>query len=522
MVCADRSKKMIKSSPYLFMKLLMLLSSIILIQAGFAVAKPLSVQSAPLLQPGRVYTWSLPRQIPGHDDDAPTPFLVADQNKTIHAFNSKLLGRELVIVYSQWTPEGDWTMPVDILLSPREGIARIMGAFLDQYGVVHVIFFGGNEINAGIYYAHAPVAEAGRAPAWSPVQLIGGDAGPVSYAALTGDEQGNLFVIYSGKADGSGLYAIYSFDGGMTWTEPAQVWTSRGEESWPINLRITLDHQGQVHAVWTIVDVRGIGNAVLYSRLAADRSQWSNPVAIGERNEGDYSANWGSIIEYQDQLIVIYQDGNPATRWMRRSLDGGQTWTDPIRPFDYIGEYGASVLLVDNTNTLHMILGLRRSSNPDIHGMYHSLWLGDRWSEPTPVVSGPRVVSRVGGAGFDPTLPHALISQGNLLMVVWKTDAGAGLNGIWYSHATLDTEELPVVPPPTPGARVTFEPLMPVTSNSDAPAPTPPAPSAQVQDFPPPPSIRSPSTTLTAALVPPILLISVVVIFYRLRSNQKR
>ena len=61
--------------------------------------------------------WSLQQQIPDYDDLTETPpFIVADQNRTVHAFNSQTIDGERLIVYRQWSLEKGWTSPIDIFM----------------------------------------------------------------------------------------------------------------------------------------------------------------------------------------------------------------------------------------------------------------------------------------------------------------------------------------------------------------------------------------------------------------------
>jgi hypothetical protein len=207
----------------------------------------------------------------------------------------------------------------------------------------------------------------------------------------------------------------------------------------PNGTRLALDQQGRLHAVWSIVNTAGIDQAIYYSRLEADYSQWSDPTLLAKRDEGDYKAAWPVIIYYNGELIVIYQDSFPATRWMRRSKDGGQTWSVPVKPWKHEGEYEHVVLIVDSNNILHIILGNR---NGDCcHGMWHGVWLGEHWSELEPIVMGPKTST------FDPSAPRAVISQGNVLLATWWTDTGGGpRNGAWYSYTLLDAPEIPAIP----------------------------------------------------------------------------
>jgi hypothetical protein len=390
--------------------------------------------------------WSTPQTIPGYDIDGRAPYLVADQNRTVHAFNSVQIDDETAIAYNRWTPELGWTRPVDIILSPRANIASIRGAFLDNLGIFHLIFFGGNETSAGIYYSEAPAVKADQARAWAPPLLIGDYAGPLSEVALSGDNNGNLFVLYCGNLEGNGLYSVFSSDKGATWSAPIPVFLTANETHWASHIKVTLDDQGQLHAVWSLSNQLGTSDAIYYARLGADHQHWSKPISLATI-EG-YSADWANIIYYNHELMVIYMNSFSVTRWMRRSMDGGQTWTDPNRPFNYVGEYGFANYIIDSNNTLHLILGNRTPDEPEIHGMWHSVWSGNRWSELEPIVTGPKVVDRPGGAGFDPTKPSSEVCQGNILFATWITDSA--VNGVWYSYIILNIPSLPLVPLPTP------------------------------------------------------------------------
>lgn len=89
--------------------------------------------------------WQPDERVPGYLDNTFTPYMVVDQNRTVHVFASQVMNEktfQLAIVYRQWSVAGGWTKATDILLSPS-GNAVIQGAFLDQQGFVHVIFWGG-------------------------------------------------------------------------------------------------------------------------------------------------------------------------------------------------------------------------------------------------------------------------------------------------------------------------------------------------------------------------------------------
>jgi hypothetical protein len=108
-----------------------------------------------------IIRWSTPQRIPGYFDKTTPPYMVVDQNRTVHAMTSqKYPDGEVVIFYNRWTLEGGWTKPVDVLISPVYE-ARLMGVVLDKAGILHVLFFGGNDNGALMYYASARLVRPG-------------------------------------------------------------------------------------------------------------------------------------------------------------------------------------------------------------------------------------------------------------------------------------------------------------------------------------------------------------------------
>lgn len=388
--------------------------------------------------------WTEPQAVWGYEDEAEPPFLVADQARTVHALNSRQIDLGIDITYRRWTLDHGWTVPVDVILSPEKDIARLRGVVLDDEGYLHLVFYGGDELGASIYYTYAPDALADRATAWATPQLIGDQAGPVSDAAFVGDGKGALFVVYTGSAEGMGTYVTYSLDGGLTWSETTQIHQAT-EFIFPTHYSLALDDAGRLHIVWAEANLAGNGETLYYVRSDENQLTWTEPFVLAQLQEGGYEVDWPSLVYHQDELLLVYQDSSPARKWMRRSLDSGASWFEPEALFaGFIGEYGHVSFAKDSTDNLHMLLG-NRTGSPAVHGLWHALWQNGHWSDLQPVVSGFRVVSLPGEDGFDPNRPRAVISQGNLLLVTWQTDPGAGLNGIFYSSAQLNTPELPVI-----------------------------------------------------------------------------
>ena len=413
--------------------------------------------------------WSTPKIIPGLSTGVWTPYIVADQNRTVHAFVSDQVGDDTnsqeAIFYSGWTQQSGWTEPVDIIL-PAKGQARVKGVYLDQNGTFHLIYFEGGDELGTINYSSAPASDPANAYSWSDPVTIGTATITPDEAAIVGDDRGNLYVVYAGKRYSHGLYFTHSADGGLTWTEPSDIFLTYRWDLWPSALKLYLDKSNDLHVVWGLGNISGNSIAVNHRRLDTERMVWADTVelAIAISSEVDTP----SIIEYEGELFVIYHEGVPTTRHMLRSSDGGQSWSGPERLFLHVGSNGAASMIVDGNNVMHMFFGNRLDSNGN-HGMWHSVWLGNRWSEPKAIVSGQLAL------GFDPARPRTVISQGNTMFIAWQTEPGQigrGTSlGAWYSYSTLDAPEMPLVPFTSGSTSPAITPNLEEVSRTDSQVP---------------------------------------------------
>jgi hypothetical protein len=198
-----------------------------------------------------------------------------------------------------------------------------------------------------------------------------------------------------------------------------------------------------------------------------------------------------------------------------------------VNPFRQVGVNGAMSFVVDSNDNLHFLWAQRITASPDIHGVWHSMWLDGRWTEPEAVVSGPLVSDAIGYRSFDPYEVRAVVSQGNVLLATWRTDPGPEkkANGVWYSYVVLEAPELPQVPLPTvlTVASATLTPTAPPPAHTQTPAPGPvktdegdaltsaaPVNGAGL--------LGNPALALAVGLVPVVLLIGVIMIKQSIRS----
>jgi len=446
--------------------------------------------------------WIEQKRIPDIPDfTQEPPFLIVDQNNTVHAFNSQPLleGDEVspeTIFYRQWTEEGGWTSPIDIFYLEGGASIQILGVTSDSTGVVSLIY----QQNFGVYFTSTFLVNAGNSTKWSlPILLAGkstgADAGFEGIGMIGSDGNGNILVIYSGSEFGKGLYSVNSSDSGNSWTDPYPVYLTGDESMVVTDPALFVGTSGKIHAVWTTYESTGAAGPGYYGQFDPETKTWTEPMPLdvpGIRTP--------SIIEYRENVIVGYYHANVNGNWWRLSNDGGTTWSVPSQISSiHLGTNGRVSFVVDSDNTLYGFFGER--INDLNHGVWQVTWTGYAWTEAEPVVKGPQIVDLTGGGrGFDPRAARAVVSNGNLILVTWTTDGFAGENGAWFSYRKVNAPELPSVPNIVPGSHTQILPTVTASEMVLLQPTKSPIPANILDDRQPPQFLLNPQTSILAGV----------------------
>jgi hypothetical protein len=467
--------------------------------------------------------WSEQRKIPDYFAVAQQPpYMVADQNHTIHAFNSQPLDLEAevspkALYYRQWREESGWTYPNDIILDENGRDVEVLDVASDSSGVVYLIF---QKDFQSIYFTYATLADAGKSTAWAASVQIAEESTHVSIgfeslASMAVDDNGNILVVYSGYQAGQGLYSVHSSDHGNNWSQPYPVYLTGDGSIVVTDPKLFVSKSGKAHVVWSTFMSDGSGGPGYYANFDLSTHTWNDPVPLdltGIRTP--------SIVEHTDGLFISYYHYSNNGNWWRRSSDGGDTWTLPSRLSPrHVGTNGRVSFVLDSANTLHAFFGQR--INDQNHGMWESIWRGGAWSTPESVVKGPQVRDMPGEFGFDPASARAIISNGNLVMVSWATDGFAGVNGAWYAYKRLNAPELPAVVDEGPTLPVSVLPTDTSVPLTGVATTNTPSVSLDELDRQPAGTLYNPQTSILAGAFMALALVSGVVLM-RIFSQSKK
>jgi len=203
---------------------------------------------------------------------------------------------------------------------------------------------------------------------------------------MTSDAQGVLHLIYCRTqqldAFPAGIYHMRSTDGGVTWSEPVALYTSLYTRLWTVDtahLSLAADASGNVVAGWD--DSR---QAVAFYVFSTDGGlSWSEPAEVGDGQIVGLHPRFIALpaLSRQGQaagFVLLWEQSGVASTCVlqqQRSEDGGKTWSAPSRVFE---ELIACPVQLATVQTPAGLLLLMRGEETGYLSV--AVWDGAQWS----------------------------------------------------------------------------------------------------------------------------------------------
>lgn len=463
-------------------------------------------------------TWLSPLNLFETDGRASEVEVVSDPFGVVHVFwayaahGDENKGTSQSIYHTSYQ-DGEWTKPIDVLVSPDDRVARMHSVAADTQGYLHIIWSGGD----AIYYSRVFAPSASSASAWTTPHALAANVN-TGEPAITIDDQDSLYVVWSEA--GTGLRFSRSFDGGETWSDPEAIFIADNTNELARWGRIDVDDSGRLHVALThtlrLEDApegeREDPNYLYYLHSDDQGETWSEPFLITP--EPDFGEV--NVVTFGEAMVHLVWNGRAGRhgRYHRWSQDGGQTWSNEIEvlapaPFSAIGNGGLTgfpALVTDATGTLHMV-------STTGGGNYYFRWTDNAWSEPiliSPDIDGFGVT----GESNSLEQPSIALNLGNQLHVVFHD----GFERIWHTGALIDAPEQRPDALPEASVNLSNSIIVQPTSTPNQGQQTPAGFALAGQASP---TINSSSTTpLLASFISALLLIGIVAIFFSIRRRR--
>lgn len=203
---------------------------------------------------------------------------------------------------------------------------------------------------------------------------------------ITSDAQGVLHLVYCQtsqlEAFPAGIYHLRSTDGGVTWSEPVALYTSRYARLWTADtahLALAADALGNIVAGWN--DPR---QAVAFYVFSTDGGlSWSEPAKVGDGEIDGLHPRFIAIPAPLNQgepsgFALLWEQGGVASTCVlqqQRSEDGGKTWSAPLRVFEELTSCPVQIATAQTPAGLLLFIRGQETGFLSV-----AAWNGEQWS----------------------------------------------------------------------------------------------------------------------------------------------
>ncbi len=436
--------------------------------------------------------------------------IAADEYGYVHAFwvEGGVVSGKYILQYARFDGT-TWSNPIDIFISPEAAtFGFLFPPIVTADGTLHL--FWTLSTQGPLVHMSAPATNALSALNWTRAPSF---PLPVFQLVARQDAAGVLHVVFSNLVGADpGLYYMRSVDGGKNFTTEIWLDPSIPSNYGPSSLHFEIDPaDGVMHIVWRYEEKLGPatfeGKAQMYMRSVDGGQTWSDPYTfdIADEDPGELRGDALVFGVHQGNAVVVWAGTDATEREYAYSTDAGVTWKGPLRTFGGLqGSAAGDSMVVDGAGDFHWMGQVRYPQ-----GLYEIGWDGTRWGL-------PGLIYLISSTALDPIgdrihihSVRTAVRRGNQLVTIFTDPPPNTDRALYAIHRTFDS-----IPPrdilPTPLPSATPTPFQTPTPNTPPKTPTPTLPPFGTAA---PESQNSPGLDLGISILAVILLIAAVVVF---------
>ncbi len=424
--------------------------------------------------------WSTPVNLSNTPTKSWIPAMAADPFGNVHVVWGEWLDNDGdwgdAIYYTMWNGRA-WSEPNDILVSPQGAVADLPAIAADSQGRLHMVW----EAQPGIFYSQAWIQDSPwLSTAWSPPVAISRVGRGRADIAVGPDDAVHIVWIdppvdvpvLDGELcpDCGDVRYAGSSDGGQTWSSPENLSNSPQRAAYPF---LVVDGQGVIHAAWDEHNAADQAITGAYSRSLDGGQTWSEPWDVGRDVASETLTGLNVGLGANGHVFLTWQLWHAPGLFLRWSEDRGDTWSSIVQlsQVNGLGGYGYLETAADSAENLFLAFASGSYENKEVYG---GLWAGGDWLH----------LSNLSNSEVHSQRPRLAVSEGNVVHLVWfehtlgqGTIHNEGNMEIWYRRLETGAQHQPPQPLPSrPPATATPEPATQATTAEPTAMQTPSTP----------------------------------------------
>ena len=283
----------------------------------------------------------------------------------------------------------------------------------------------------------AEVEEDPLVPGWSKDIRLTNDSNDSLHPSIAVDMYGCVHVVWQDHRDDLwGIYYKKSTDGDIIWSSDQRINALSNSGNTP---SIIVDKNNIIHVVWSGATQQEPYNEIYYKNSTDGGNTWNEDVRLTYASDDSFTPK---IVAHGNTLHVVWsdkRDGNFEI-YYKRSIDGGNSWSEDVRLTNDSGDSKLPSLVVDLVGRLHIAWYDKRD---DVYKIYYisSPDGGGVWDNEINVTGGHGITTLLAST------PSILTDSSNNLYIIWADGPFRSekifckkkivMNGVWETEKKI-------------------------------------------------------------------------------------